>query len=333
MPPDNLITAMEQPARQRRDAKERIFAAAEKLFTEQGYAATSMRMIADVVTYTVREVPQWNPINICSYHLQEAGASPVQEVGFALANGISSYPAYGTGREHSGWLNITPQPRRPERPNLGQPGITVQFGILKDPALNLLDFSIAASRERIVAASALIDSTKMLCTDNRHRILHTFWAVQEIIIPVFGHTITNSAGQTIDVKDLCEKDHLLPDFQHRFIPTLGDFVAAMQDVPTQGLAQRLERFHADVIKDEAMSARMLSPLAATGQLKSLLITHNSWFINTILPMMRVSQPQWIDFDITPDAIFNPMRFELWMDNGSDVPPSARQLQRLKQVHF
>ena len=187
--------------------------------------------------------------------------------------------------------------------------------------------------EDYVDIHALIDSTKMLCTDNRHRILHTFWAVQEIIIPVFGHTITNSAGQTVDVKDLCEKDHLLPDFQHRFIPTLGDFVAAMQDVPTQGLAQRLERFHADVIKDEALSARMLSPLAATGQLKSLLITHNSWFINTILPMMRVSQPQWIDFDITPDAIFNPMRFELWMDNGSDVPPSARQLQRLKQVHF
>lgn len=79
--------------------------------------------------------------------------------GFPLANGISTFPAYGTGREHSGWLNITPQPKRPARPNLGQPGITVQFGILKDPSPNLLDFSIAAHRDRIVAASALIDST------------------------------------------------------------------------------------------------------------------------------------------------------------------------------
>ncbi len=79
--------------------------------------------------------------------------------GFALANGISTFPAYGTGREHSGWLNMTPQPKRPARPNLGQPGTTVQFGILKDPALNLLDFSIAGHRERIVAASALIDTT------------------------------------------------------------------------------------------------------------------------------------------------------------------------------
>ena len=189
--------------------------------------------------------------------------------------------------------------------------------------------------EDYVDIHALIDSTKMLCSDNRHRILHTFWAVQEIVIPVFGHTINNSAGQSIDVKDLCEKDHLLQDFQHRFIPTLGDFVAAMGDLPTnllgQGLAQRLERFHADVIQDDAISARMLSPLAVTGQLKSLLITHNSWFVNTILPMMMQGQPKLIEFDLTPELIFNPMRFELWMDNGSDVPPSARQLQRLKQV--
>lgn len=79
--------------------------------------------------------------------------------GFELANGISTFPPYGTGREHSGWLNITPQPKRPARPNLGQPGTTVQYGILKDPQPNLLDFTIAANRERIVAASALIDST------------------------------------------------------------------------------------------------------------------------------------------------------------------------------
>lgn len=79
--------------------------------------------------------------------------------GFALAHGHTTLPAYGTGREHSGWLNITPQPKLGERPNLGQPGTTVQYGILKDPALNLLDFRIEAHRDRIQAASALIDST------------------------------------------------------------------------------------------------------------------------------------------------------------------------------
>jgi (2R)-ethylmalonyl-CoA mutase len=49
----------------------------------------SMRLITDVVAYTYREVPKWNPTNVCSYHLQEAGATPVQELAFALANAIA----------------------------------------------------------------------------------------------------------------------------------------------------------------------------------------------------------------------------------------------------
>ncbi|MDP4796101.1 MAG: methylmalonyl-CoA mutase family protein, partial [Rhodospirillales bacterium] len=40
--------------------------------------APSMRLIADVVSFTYREIPKWNPTNVCSYHLQEAGATPVQ---------------------------------------------------------------------------------------------------------------------------------------------------------------------------------------------------------------------------------------------------------------
>ncbi len=51
--------------------------------------APSMRLITDMVTYTVSAVPKWNPTNICSYHLQEAGATPVQEIAFALANAIA----------------------------------------------------------------------------------------------------------------------------------------------------------------------------------------------------------------------------------------------------
>jgi (2R)-ethylmalonyl-CoA mutase len=49
----------------------------------------SMRLIADMVAYTVTEVPRWNPVNICSYHLQEAGATPVQEIAYALSNAIA----------------------------------------------------------------------------------------------------------------------------------------------------------------------------------------------------------------------------------------------------
>ena len=47
----------------------------------------SLRMIADVAEYCYAHVPKWNPMNVCSYHLQEAGATPEQELAFALATG------------------------------------------------------------------------------------------------------------------------------------------------------------------------------------------------------------------------------------------------------
>jgi (2R)-ethylmalonyl-CoA mutase len=49
----------------------------------------SMKLITDVIAYTYRESPRWNPMNVCSYHLQEAGATPVQELAFALATAIA----------------------------------------------------------------------------------------------------------------------------------------------------------------------------------------------------------------------------------------------------
>jgi (2R)-ethylmalonyl-CoA mutase len=49
----------------------------------------SMRLTSDLVIWTLREVPRWNPINVCSYHLQEAGAGPVVEAAFTMANAVS----------------------------------------------------------------------------------------------------------------------------------------------------------------------------------------------------------------------------------------------------
>jgi (2R)-ethylmalonyl-CoA mutase len=51
--------------------------------------AASMRLTTDLIAYTVENIPRWNPINICSYHLQEAGATPVQELAFALSTAIA----------------------------------------------------------------------------------------------------------------------------------------------------------------------------------------------------------------------------------------------------
>ena len=49
----------------------------------------SMRLIADTVAFTVNEMPSWNPTNVCSYHLQEAGATPVQEIAYSLSTAIA----------------------------------------------------------------------------------------------------------------------------------------------------------------------------------------------------------------------------------------------------
>jgi (2R)-ethylmalonyl-CoA mutase len=70
--------------------------------------APSMRLIADMIAYTVEHVPKWNPINICSYHLQEAGATPVQEIAYAMSNAIAVLDAT---RER---LGSSPTPRAEE---------------------------------------------------------------------------------------------------------------------------------------------------------------------------------------------------------------------------
>ena len=49
----------------------------------------SLRLITDMVNYTVDAIPKWNPTNICSYHLQEAGATPVQEIAYAMSTAIA----------------------------------------------------------------------------------------------------------------------------------------------------------------------------------------------------------------------------------------------------
>ncbi|MCK5697843.1 MAG: hypothetical protein KAI02_06755 [Gammaproteobacteria bacterium] len=173
-----------------------------------------------------------------------------------------------------------------------------------------------------------IDHTKSICADARHRILHTQWAVNHIVVPIFGDTLINSDGKSVDIKDMCERDHLLMDYQNKFIPTLSDFVEALSDNDINPhLGKQLDQFHNDYIHNDAISELMLTPLAYTGRLKSLLITHNSWFINTILPKIFHTKPLLTDFTIEPSMLFNAMNFELWMDNGITYPNSYKKLEQ------
>lgn len=175
-----------------------------------------------------------------------------------------------------------------------------------------------------------IDSTKSLCSDARHRILHTLWGVNSVVVPIYGHSLLNSAGKAVDLKDLCERDHLLVDYQQRFIPTLADFVRAIDPVRLPvGFEQKIEKIHQYYSDQPQLSQILLSPLALTGKLHSLLLTHNSWFIYEILPRMGYSISSLVDLDGAPEDFFNAMQFELWMDNGMAVPASAQALNQIK----
>ncbi|MEL7162265.1 MAG: hypothetical protein AAFN92_16025, partial [Bacteroidota bacterium] len=155
----------------------------------------------------------------------------------------------------------------------------------------------------------------------------TLWGIRRVVIPIFGHRITNAAGKVVNVKDLCEKDHVLPDYHNRFLPTLGDFCAAIDETKLpQDYRLIIDRLHASYADQPEISALLLSPLHATGQLKSLLITHNSWFLGQLLPRLFPGfSPGLLECSLSPNHLFGAMSFEPWMDNGAGYPPSVAGL--------
>ena len=75
-----------------------------------------------------------------------------------------------------------------------------------------------------VALHSKMDCSKKYFPDNRHRILtHNMFFIFEVIIPLFGETITNSDGREVDVKNICEL-HILEDYHMKYIPTPQDWL-------------------------------------------------------------------------------------------------------------
>lgn len=73
-----------------------------------------------------------------------------------------------------------------------------------------------------------MDCSKAHFPDNRHRALtHTLFWVYEVMIPLFGETITNATGRTCSVKDICEL-HILEDYRMKFIPTVSDWLQEIE---------------------------------------------------------------------------------------------------------
>ena len=175
---------------------------------------------------------------------------------------------------------------------------------------------------------SFMDSTKELCSDNRHRILHNLWGIRRVIIPVFGPTMVNSDNKTINVKDLCEQDHVLPDFSNKFIPTLSDFIDQLDDL-TPAETQQINEIHATYNFSPEELNLLLSPLHISGQLKSLLITHNSWFIYEVMAKIFHRHTLIDNFPLSPKLLFEKMNFAPWMDNGrGSFPSSTKKVKQL-----
>lgn len=84
------------------------------------------------------------------------------------------------------------------------------------------------STEDYIHLHEKMDCSKGWMADNRHRVLtHTMFWIKEVMIPIFGSTITNNDGEVISVKDICEQ-HILEDYQMKFIPTPQDFIQEME---------------------------------------------------------------------------------------------------------
>ena len=91
----------------------------------------SLRLTTDLIAYTVARMPKWNPINVCSYHLQEAGATPVQEIAYALSTAVGRPGRRpGSGQiPRSGW------PRSSADLLLRERGRPVRRGDVQDAGL------------------------------------------------------------------------------------------------------------------------------------------------------------------------------------------------------
>ncbi|MCG8328908.1 MAG: hypothetical protein MI974_14545 [Chitinophagales bacterium] len=171
---------------------------------------------------------------------------------------------------------------------------------------------------------SFMDATKEVCSDNRHRILHTHWGIKRVIIPIFGHTIVNSVDKEVNVKDLCEQDHILPDYNNKFIPTLLDFTDELDELSTAE-KHEIDRIYQYFGFSKAIQELLLSPLSITGQLKSLRLTYTGWFCNEIIPKIYPTEREKIESKI---RLFEKMNFATWMDNGIALPKSVQKISSL-----
>lgn len=176
-----------------------------------------------------------------------------------------------------------------------------------------------------------IDSSKEACASNLHRFLtHQMFFIKQVMIPIFGHTGKTSDGKFFNMKDMLEQDHVLADYGGKFIPTISDFTASMEDL--KEYESIIKDFQSDnkqfFESNQEIHNLMMMPLWLTGEIKSLFVTHNSWFIGFILPkVFKYVKLEIKNYNISPSYFFNKMDYKPWMQNGHGFPPSFQRIEQ------
>lgn len=181
------------------------------------------------------------------------------------------------------------------------------------------------------------DSSKEVESSNRHRVFfHSLWAIKRVIIPIFGHTYKTVGGnREINIKDDMEQNHIVADFRGKFLPSLTDYFLHVEDAADD--VQRFKDFRSDNQKliDETpgLEELLMSPLANTGLLKSLWLTHNSWFLGEILPKITPCG-RTLEFrnykENSPSILFSRMEYVDWMQNGKGIPKSWEKIESYRK---
>jgi hypothetical protein len=179
-----------------------------------------------------------------------------------------------------------------------------------------------------------MDSSKEVESTNRHRFLtHTMFFVKNVMIPIYGNTITNSSGVKVNVKDLLETDHIMADYKGRFIPTIMDFVDEIdQRECDDDILRDFQSDNSSFFREYSkIKEVMMLPFFITGNVRALFATHNSWFVGFILPKLFIDIKVELKNTLSPSYFFNKMEYKPWMQNGKGTPPSFEKIEKHRKV--
>lgn len=201
----------------------------------------------------------------------------------------------------------------------------------------------------------LMDSSKSVISDNRHRTLtHHSWFIGQILPKIFTETRKLSSRKIISIRDIGEQ-HCLEDFGMRYIPTAEDYLKELNIIITDlnldiidHASKSVELFGGNIVDYIEIHKLLDNPKMCLNDNRSIILTHNTWFLEVILPKIftdimlnsdnnlisvrKIAQEHIknnLNLNYIPSAqhwIEN-VEFMGWMDNGrSGYPYSFKKIQ-------